>query len=127
MRHRRIVLETIDYDKARIPGQEGDWFYDENGDLIIQIIPRDIIPNVRGDILATETFLFAIHELVEAKLCLDAGIDQESVDDFDRAFKGDGEAGDEPDAPYRQQHRRAMLIEHLMADWLGVSGYGTVE
>ena len=126
MRHRRIILETVDFDKGRIIGQSGDWFYNDDGDLIIQVIPQKIMPNVKGDILSTENFLFALHELVEAKLCLNDGIDQEAVDEFDKAYRGTGEAGDEIDSPYRHQHRRAMLIEHLMADYLGVSGYGEV-
>lgn len=127
MRHLRIIIETVDAVNVRIPGQEGDWHYNSEGDLIIQVARRKIIDNVEGNILSTELFLFALHELIEAKLCADAGIDQEIVDMFDRDFRGAGEAGDASNCPYRQQHRRAMILEHLMADWLGVSGYGEVS
>jgi len=38
----------------------------------------------------------------------------------------DGEPGDLPDAPYRKEHRFAMLIEHMMAHELGIEGYVAV-
>lgn len=126
MSHRRIIIETIDFDQRRYPTQ-GDWFYDADGNLIIQVISEEVLPNVKMDILAPENFLIALHELIEVMLCRANGITQEQVDEFDFAFKGDGEPGDQPDAPYRAQHRKAMIAEHLVADWLGVSGYGRVE
>lgn len=70
--------------------------------------------------------LIAIHELVEAVLCRHAGIGDEAVTMFDRAFEatraeGDvNEPGDDPEAPYRRQHRIATAIEMLLAAELGV-------
>lgn len=127
MGHRRIILETIDYDKARIPGQIGDWRYDENGDLIIQVVAQEVMPNVHGDILMVENTLIAIHELAEALTCRAAGIEQEAVDEFDKNFVGNSEAGDHHDSPYRKQHRFSMLIEHLFAHEMGISGHGRME
>jgi len=127
MSHPRIIIETIDADKARISGQTGDWSYDDAGNLYIQVVAQKIMPNVKGSIFSTENFLIALHELVEAHLCLKDGVTQQAVDDFDMAFQGDGEPGDHPDAPYRSQHRHAMLIEHLMANFLGHTDYGRID
>jgi len=71
-------------------------------------------------------FLVALHEQIEAWLCLKRGITQECVDAFDQAFEAarpDGntdEPGDAPDAPYRREHRFAESIERLVAHELGV-------
>ena len=123
----RIIMEIVTAAQARIPGQAGDWFYNDDGDLIIQVVGEEILPNVPGRITDTEMFLIALHELVEAKLCLNDGVDQDEVDEFDKQYNGFGEAGDHPAAPYREQHRKAMIVEHLMANWLGVKGYGVIE
>jgi hypothetical protein len=91
--------------------------------------------------------LIALHELVEVKLCETDGITQQEVDDFDinfeegrekriaeagRATTEPGtttgeealiaieEPGDQPDAPYREQHCFATGIERLLAARLGV-------
>lgn len=65
-------------------------------------------------------FLLAVHELVEAFLCRDAGIDYHAIDVFDIGYEGDGEPGDNPAAPYHAQHVIATEIEHRLADVLGV-------
>ncbi len=90
------------------------------------------------------SFLVALHELVEAWLCLKRGITDEEVTAFDMEFekhraakikslKGDGttremierieaeEPGDSPDAPYFKEHRFATKIERLMAEEMGVN------
>jgi hypothetical protein len=53
------------------------------------------------------------------------------VDDFDAQFTeerhgDDDEPGDDPRAPYRRQHRAAMLIEHMMASFMGLDSYGSI-
>jgi hypothetical protein len=115
---RRIIIECKSQDEMRYD-TTGDWFFDENGNLVIQVVGTDPVDD--------DTFLVALHELVEVKLCHKAGVTQDAVDVFDFAFKGDGEPGDDPAAPYRSQHRFAMLIEHLVARELGIVGYGKVE
>ena len=95
----------------------GDWFF-EGETLIIETTLR---------LQSREGMLVAIHELVEWMLCKDRGITQEAVDAFDMAFKGEGEPGDDPKAPYRLEHRQAMLVEHLLANFLGLPNYGKVE
>lgn len=103
----------------------GDWFYDEAGNLVIKVsndIPELPTPE--------HQFLVALHELVEVKLCEKRGITQKQVDDFDMspaALECEGEPGDLPDAPYRKEHRFAMIVEHLMAHELGLTGYGTIQ
>lgn len=79
-----------------------------------------------------ETFLIAVHEIVEAYICFSRGITDLEVDDFDfhhadQAALDGIEPGDMEAAPYRKEHRFAMLIEHLVAHELGLTGYGRVE
>lgn len=108
----------------RIPGV-GDWFY--QGDTL-NISASGETPD--------ERFLIALHELVEAWLCRRAGVTQDEVDLHDLTFEAeraagahgeDDEPGDDPRAPYRAQHRAAMLVEHLMANFLGLSNYGVIR
>lgn len=99
----------------------GDWYFDaKTGDLHIKVAGADVWDQ-------EQAFLVALHELIEARLCFQSGVTQGSVDSFDGTFQGDGEPGDAPLAPYRVQHRKACLIEHVMALFLGKTDYGTVE
>lgn len=120
---RRIVIEAVPQHEMRSPyNQEatgGDWFTDAEGNLVVRVIGEDIY--------RPETFLYALHELIEARLCQENGIDQDVVDEFDRRYDGEDEPGDDPACPYRTEHRQACLIEFLMADFLGVEGYGRME
>jgi len=112
----RIIIEAIPREQMRY-ATDGDWF-ERGDDLMIQV------PN---DLPHDEQFLIALHELVEVKLCIMEGVSQQAVDEFDFAFTGDGEPGDSPYAPYRNQHRRAMLVEHMRASFMGLDSYGRVE
>jgi hypothetical protein len=119
----RIIIETVTNAEHRPPyntetGMAGDWYVATDGVLMIK---------VSGDVLSPEGFLFALHELVESYLCIHRGVREEAVSAFDAKFAGEGEPGDQPAAPYREEHRFAMLIEHLMAHELGIVGYGRVE
>jgi hypothetical protein len=100
----------------------GDWYFDAAGDLIIKV--SNDVPEMPTD---DHQNLIALHELVEVLLCRKRLITQKQVDDFDFAAEDcEGEPGDLPDAPYRKEHRFAMMIEHLMAHELGVENYGVV-
>lgn len=115
-----IIIKPIPKAEARYDTL-GDWIVDKDGNLII---------NLPGgaDVLADdETFLIALHEMVEAKLCHKRNISQTAVDSFDFSYQGDGEPGDAQACPYRWEHRQAMLIEHLMAHFLGHDDYGQVK
>jgi hypothetical protein len=48
-------------------------------------------------------------------LCIDRGVSFKAIDRFDMNFKGDGEPGDDPRAPYYRQHQFATQIERLLA------------
>lgn len=118
----KVLKSEMRYDTA------GDWYYDEAGDLVIKVatdfleFPTDDHHNLVG-----------LHELVEVLLCRKRGITQEMVDAFDMGpgsydvIPEDEESGDQEGAPYRREHRFAMLVEHMMAHELGLVGYGTVR
>ena len=107
----------------------GDWYFcPATGDLHIKVAGADVWDQ-------EEKILIALHELIEARLCFRDGVSQGAVDAFDAQYETDrrdgllheeGEPGDDRLAPYRVQHRKAMLIEHMMALFLGKTDYGTV-
>lgn len=122
----KIVIESIPHKNQRYDTL-GDWWFDDDGTLQIRVSEDETSHPTEY-----HQFLVALHELVEVQLCKMRGISQKQVDDYDIGgqdyFKENGlEPGDQPDAPYRREHRFAMLIEHLMAHELGISGYGRVE
>ena len=120
----RIVIDTCAGENMRLPVYNeplaGDWYFDGNGDLQIRVVATDVVDE-------DEAFLIALHELIEAKLCLNAGVTQTAVDVFDSNWTGEGEPGDGVDAPYAKEHRKAMLIEHTMAMLMGKYDYGRME
>lgn len=119
----RIIIETIPRDKMRYDTL-GDWFF-RGDELVIQVADK---PAPSDQYVGHyEPFLIALHELVEVRLCQARGITQEAVDAFDLSFTGDGEPGDDPAAPYRHEHRFAMIVEHMMAHEMGIVGYGSIE
>lgn len=74
-------------------------------------------------------FLVSMHEMIEAILCKDRNIDEESVTLFDKTFEQDRhdlnwpddiEPGNDKNAPYRQEHQFAEIIERLLAKELNV-------
>jgi hypothetical protein len=120
----KIVIESIPQNKQRY-STLGDWWMDEDGTIQIRVTGDD--PSLSEN----HQFLIALHELVESMLCHERGISTEAVDAFDQSHdeycgEYDLEPGDLEDCPYRKEHRFAMLIEHLMAHELGISGYGKV-
>jgi len=75
-------------------------------------------------------FLVALHEMVEYELCRMNGIADSEVVEFDINFEKerrerlhsiDAEAGDDPRAPYRDEHGFASMIERMVAQKMGVS------
>ncbi len=71
-------------------------------------------------------FLIFIHELIEWMLITIKGISIKEIDDFDinyennRIVGDDSEPGDDPFAPYYDEHRIATQIEKLLAKHLNV-------
>ena len=111
-----IIIQSIPHESQPY-STIGNWFRDEDGKLIIQV------SNMGND---TYEFLVGLHELIEVMLCEHDGISESSVSRFDvmvesRRKPGDtSEPGDEPTAPYAEQHCFATGIERLMASRLGV-------
>jgi len=66
-------------------------------------------------------FLILIHEMVEVLLVIARDISIDKIDEFDMSFKGEGEPGDDPVAPYYKEHQFATLVDKQMAVELGLS------
>ena len=75
-------------------------------------------------------FLVALHEMIEYELCRMSGITDREVVEFDKSFEEErrqrlhpveAEAGDDPRAPYRDEHGFASMIERMVAQKMGVS------
>jgi hypothetical protein len=120
-----IIIRRIPQDEQRYE-TVGDWFYDEHEVLHIKASAET----------EDEAFLIALHEMVEVWLCARSGITQEQVDGFDFQWAAEHpeyplnsneEPGDDLRCPYRNEHRFAMLIEHLVARELGMQNYGEVR
>ncbi len=106
----RILIESIPHKDQRYP-TVGDWWTDIQGDLHIRVSQMQDPKHMQ---------LVAIHELIEALLCKATHVDQIEVDRFDQTYTGDGEPGDDPRAPYYQQHQVASGIEQLLATLMNV-------
>jgi hypothetical protein len=107
----KIIIQSQPHSLQRY-NTVGDWYTDKiNGNVRIYVSQMN---NWRFELLV------AIHEVVEAFLCLNDGVLEEDVTKFDKAFLGEDEPGDEPDAPYARQHCIATGIERILAALLGV-------
>ena len=116
-----IEIEFIPHNKQRYPAV-GDWRTVHGpGDKKVLLISVSQLYDARYE------WLVALHELTEVLLCQHRGITQESVDKFDIEFEksrhpdNDDEPGDEPDAPYRDEHCIATGVGRILASQLGVS------
>ena len=69
---------------------------------------------------ANHEFLLLLHELIEWYLTKQRGITIKQIDHFDFKWKEEGEPGDNPQAPYYEEHQFATIIERMVADKLGV-------
>lgn len=107
-----IVMNVIPHKRQRY-NTVGDWQVNHTADTLIFNI------SFLGD-WKMEACLF-IHEYVEAVRCLADGVTMESVDIWDLNFKGEGEPGDDPKAPYHKQHVEASKVERVLARQLGVN------
>ena len=105
----KITIETIPHGDQRYP-TAGDWMFD-NDHLVIRV--SDL-----GD--WRYSMAVGLHEAVEALLCKQDGISQTAVDQFDRGYEGEGEPGDDPEAPYHRQHCAATEVEKTLVAALGV-------
>jgi hypothetical protein len=100
--------------------------YETVGDWIAS---RGHLRHIRVSEMGNEdyAFLIAIHEMIEAWLCLKRGVTQEAVDSFDQEFEAkrvegnEDEPGHDPKAPYHKEHVFAEKIERMLAKELGVN------
>ena len=100
-----IEIKTIPHEKQRYD-TVGDWYLEDG----IQKFRISELSNKKLEIM------IAIHELIEQALCEADGITEKQVDEFDKTDLGDDayEHGDQPDAPYRNQHCFATGVERLL-------------
>jgi hypothetical protein len=116
MTHFRAVIGSIEHKTQRYD-TVGDWRIEPDGGVLV-VVSR--MSDQRYE------FLVALHELIEAYLCKHAGISEGKVTAFDKAFEtarkpGDlSEPGDDPAAPYHDQHKNATVLEVQLAAMLGV-------
>lgn len=117
----KIIIETIPHEEQRYE-TIGDWMLNSEGDIKIHVSDM-------GEGKENYEFLIALHELLEAKLCSEHAISGKEVDEFDMKFELDRESGkhsleeepgDDPQAPYKDEHFFATSIERLVAQALGV-------
>lgn len=65
--------------------------------------------------------LVAIHELVEAALCINNDVSQEVVDEWDFNHPEADEPGELDGCPYRFEHETAVKVERLIAEGFGIN------
>jgi len=106
----KITLEVIPHAQQRYPTL-GDWQFDENGDLHVRVSSTG---NEYCDAL------LQLHEMMEAIACKRYGVSEKDVDEFDFAFKGEGEPGDDPMCPYRYPHFFATNLERISSHALDI-------
>ena len=127
----KISIETIPHHLQRYDTC-GDWVFEHETNIascVESIRDNKPLPELEEilKINISETgnedsnFLIAVHELIEAYLCKKAGITGEQVDQWDMNFKSEGEPGDDPYCPYRNEHTIASYIEVQTARYLGIS------
>jgi hypothetical protein len=92
----------------------GDYYLGRTGNL--HIIVSDL-GNRQYELL------IALHELIEATLCLNRNISIDAIDTFDFAWTPHGgltEPGDDPTCPYYREHQFATAMERALAQQLNV-------
>lgn len=112
-----IDIKVIPHNQQRYE-TVGDWYFNsDNNRLTIRV---SSMRNKKYE------FLVAIHEQIEAMLCIERGICEKEITLFDIAFEArreegnTDEPGDDPKAPYKNEHFFATSLERLMAAELGV-------
>jgi hypothetical protein len=107
----KIIIRTINPSNHRYPTC-GDWLYDAE-DHVLEI-RVSLMPDFRSELAV------AIHEAVEAVMCLKRDISETDVTAFDLKFeeeRGEGkhtetdEPGDDKRAPYFDEHVAATFVE----------------
>ena len=105
-----IHVRAIPHFEQRYP-TAGDWIIRPDNSIEVRVTRM----SRHG-----RTQLLIIHEVVEALLCIFSGVSGSTIDDFDMAWAGPGEPGDNLSAPYHHQHAIASVTERLAAQLLKV-------
>lgn len=112
-----IDIKVIPHNQQRYE-TVGDWYFNsDNNRLTIRV---SAMRNKKYE------FLIALHEQIEAMLCIERGICEKEITLFDMTFEANrkdnntDEPGDDPKAPYKKEHFFATSLERLMAAELGV-------
>ena len=106
----KITIETIPHTSQRYP-TVGDYTLSPEGTIEIKV---SVCADWRYEALV------AVHELVEALLCIERGIPFDAIDRWDMGVR-DADPGANPAAPYHLEHQAAETIERILANELGVS------
>lgn len=110
-----ITVKVIDHKDQRYPTC-GDWIFERGSAALVVLVSRT------ND--WREAMAVAVHEIVEALLCIHRGVDQKLVDAFDIRFEerraDDSEPGDDPMAPYYEEHQIATNVERLLTTAFGL-------
>lgn len=114
--HVRISVQIVRNRNQRY-NTVGDWKFDATGMLRVKV---SAMPQMgwRGEMAV------AVHEIVEALLCMHNQVAGAVVDEFDMNYDNMGaecEPGDHPDCPYKHEHAIASSIERLVAEELGIN------
>jgi hypothetical protein len=110
-----IIIKTIPHKHQRYE-TVGDYF--KIGELDTILVSNMGNPDYE--------FLVAVHELVEMYLCQRRGISERSICSFDIKFEKNrkegnlDEPGDDPKAPYQNEHNFATAVERMVCAALGV-------
>ncbi len=98
---KKIILEVIPHNKQRYD-TVGDYWEDKDGCWQFRVSDM-------GD--SDYELAVFVHELLEKALCAKAGIKDVDIDVFDMTYPGEGEPGDDKNAPYHLQHILATMLE----------------
>jgi hypothetical protein len=116
----KIILRSLPLRRIR-NNQCGDWWLRASGKIEASSARMS---DERSEIAV------AIHELIEAWLCRAHGVTDEAVCAFDAMFEEErtqglhdeeAEAGDDPRAPYRSEHKAATAVEREVCDAFGLT------
>ncbi len=105
-----ITIKIIHHKKQRYETL-GDWIFDKQGNLVIYI------SDMNNWLYET---LIGVHEIIEAVLCKQRGIEEKDVSKFDMEHPELDDPGDDKRACYHKEHIQATFIEKVFAKFMGV-------
>lgn len=109
----KFIIDFIPHSKQR---------YDTCGDYYDSLINDEPVVFFKISDTGNEAYnnLILYHEMREYMLSKKRGIKLNDIDKFDMEFKGEGEPGDDKNAPYFNEHQLATLDERRLAYDMGI-------